>query len=166
VTETKPAEGPKPATTAKPANAHRRQATTAPHAASKTAHKTTKHHRKSKTKTKTAAQPGAAATQNASPKKVVVRNGSTKDPAVQLSPSLTQQQSSSQRQNVNQLLSDTDANLKTLSSRRISSSQNDTMNQIQQYVQQAKAAADAGDMERARNLAVKAHVLSEELVKH
>ena len=37
------------------------------------------------------------------------------------------------------------------------------MGQIRQYVQQAKTAADGGDIERAHNLAVKAHLLSEEL---
>jgi hypothetical protein len=96
----------------------------------------------------------------------VVRNGGTSDPSEQLSPSLTEQQASSQRQTVDLLLLDTAANLKKRSGRPTSSSQDDMMGQVRQYVQQAKAAADAGDIERAHNLAVKAHLLSEELAKH
>ena len=39
------------------------------------------------------------------------------------------------------------------------------MNQVRQFMDQSKAAIDAGDLERARTLAWKAEVLSEELVK-
>lgn len=39
------------------------------------------------------------------------------------------------------------------------------MNQIRQFMGQSKAAIDSGDLERARTLAWKAQVLSEELVK-
>ncbi len=85
---------------------------------------------------------------------------------MQLSPSLSQQQASSQNQDATQLLSATDANLKKLEGRTLTTSQQDAVNQIQQYMQQAKTAAAAGDVERAHNLAVKAHVLSDELVKH
>ena len=163
-TETKPAA--KPPATAKPASTHRRKTTTKPHVAAKPGTKSasTKHPPTHKAHAKTSAKPVSPSTQ--SPKKVVVRNGSTADPAVQLSPSLSQQQVSSQRQKIDQLLSDTDANLDKLSSQQITSTQSDTVNQVQQYVKQAKTAADAGDMERAGNLAVKAHLLSEELVKH
>lgn len=130
-------------------------------------HKTTstgkvaRHSQKPKPKTGTQ----SAAAQSSVPKKVV-RNGGASDPPAQLAPSLTEQQSSAQKQNISQLLTTTDANLKKLSGRQMNSTQQDTMAQIQQYVEQAKAATAAGDMERARNLAVKARLLSEELVKH
>ena len=167
-TQTKPAQAQKPSTPAKPASSHRSKAKTA-HTAAKTKTVVKTADKTSKLAHKPAAKPGAqaatAATQHTIPKKVV-RNGSTGDPAVQLSPGLSQQQSSAQRRNVSQLLSTTDTNLKKLAGREISSSQKETVEQIQQYVQQAKAASDAGDMERAHNLAVKARVLSEELLKH
>jgi hypothetical protein len=99
------------------------------------------------------------------PTKTVVRNGSTGEPSVQLSPGLSQQQASSQRQNTSQLLASTDANLKKVAARQLSASQEDTANQIRQYMQQANAAVAAGDLERGHNLAVKAQLLSEELVK-
>jgi hypothetical protein len=39
-------------------------------------------------------------------------------------------------------------------------------NQIRSYMQQAKEASASGDLERAYNLAVKAHLLSNELAGH
>jgi hypothetical protein len=100
------------------------------------------------------------------PTKTVVRNGSTGEPTVQLSPGLSQQQASSQRQNTTQLLANADANLKKIAAQQLSASQQDTAKQIRQYVQQANTAVAAGDLERGHNLAVKANLLSEELVKH
>ena len=38
--------------------------------------------------------------------------------------------------------------------------------QVRTYMEQAKAAAGAGDLERANNLATKAQLLSAELAKH
>jgi len=48
---------------------------------------------------------------------------------------------------------------------QLSSNQQDMVNQIRQFMGQSKAAIDSGDLERARTLAWKAQVLSEELVK-
>jgi outer membrane biosynthesis protein TonB len=98
--------------------------------------------------------------------KTVVPNGSTPDPKVQIAPSLTEEQASHQRQNTTQLLASTDANLKKISGRQLSASQQDVVKQIHTYIEQAKAAEEAGDLQRARNLAFKAHLLSDELLKH
>ena len=38
-------------------------------------------------------------------------------------------------------------------------------NQINQFMEQSKTAAVAGDLDRAHNLAMKAHLLSDELLK-
>ena len=102
----------------------------------------------------------------AAPEKKVVRNGGTADPAVQLGPSVSAEQASSERQNTAQLLAATDANLKQISSRAMSSSQQDSISQIRKYMEQAKAAEQAGDVQRAYNLASKARLLSDDLVKH
>jgi hypothetical protein len=98
--------------------------------------------------------------------KTVVPNGSTPDPKVQIAPSLTEEQASHQRQNTTQLLASTDANLKKIAGRQLSASQQDVVKQIHTYMAQAKVAEDAGDLQRARNLAFKAHLLSDELLKH
>lgn len=107
-----------------------------------------------------------AAPPGAGPTKTIVRNGSTPDPTAQISPSLTQGQASHQRQNTTHLLAATDANLTKISGRQLSSSQQDMVNQIRKYMEQAKAADATGDLQRAHNLALKAQQLSNELVKH
>lgn len=106
-----------------------------------------------------------AAKQDSTPDKVVVRNGSTAEPSVQLAPTVPEQQASNQQQNTTHLLDNTEANLKKISVRRLSVSQKETVTQIRSYMEQAKTAANAGDVQRANNLAVKAQLLSEELLK-
>ena len=107
----------------------------------------------------------AASTSTATPEKKVVRNGGTADPAVQLAPGVSAEQASSQRQNTTQLLAATDANLKRISSRSMNPSQQASVSQIRKYMEQAKAAEQAGDVQRAQNLASKALLLSDDLAK-
>jgi hypothetical protein len=121
--------------------------------ASKTPHKKRKRHK-------------TVASSNAPPEKKVVRNGSTADPVVQLAPGMSAEQASSQRQNTTQLMAATDANLKQISARQLNSSQQDSVSQIRKYIEQAKAAEQAGDVQRAHNLASKALLLSDDLAKH
>jgi hypothetical protein len=116
--------------------------------------------RKRRRRKRAAAAPGAA------PEKKVVRNGGTADPVVQLAPGMSAEQASSQRQSTTQLLATTDANLKQISTRQLSTSQRDSISQIRKYMEQAKAAEAAGDVQRAHNLASKAVLLSDDLVKH
>jgi hypothetical protein len=63
------------------------------------------------------------------------------------------------------LLSATDANLKKISSRPMNSSLQASVSQIRKYMEQAKAAEQAGDVQRAQNLASKALLLSDDLAK-
>jgi hypothetical protein len=98
--------------------------------------------------------------------KKVVRNGGTVDPVVQLAPGMSAEQASSQRQSTTQLLAATDDNLKQIASRQLSSAQQDSVSQIRKYIEQANAAEKAGDVQRAHNLASKALLLSDDLVKH
>jgi hypothetical protein len=107
-----------------------------------------------------------AAKPDSSPEKKVVKNGGTADPAVQLAPGVSNEQASRQRQSTTQLLATTDTNLKQLASRQLSVTQQDSVSQIRKYMEQAKAAEDAGDVQRAQNLASKALMLSDDLVKH
>ena len=98
--------------------------------------------------------------------KKVVRNGGTVDPVVQLAPGMSAEQASSQRQSTTQLLAATDANLKQISSRQLNSTQQDSVSQIRKYMEQAKAAEKAGDVQRAHNLASKACCCRMILAKH
>ncbi len=63
------------------------------------------------------------------------------------------------------MLAETESNLKKISGQQLNSNQQDMVSQIRQFMAQSKAAVGDGDMERARTLAWKAQVLSEELVK-
>jgi hypothetical protein len=143
---------------AKPASSVASPKASAPKSAAQepTAHKTKKHRHK---------HPKNAQA-HPEPSKVVVPNGGASDPSVQLAPSLTRQQAADQRQDTNQLLASTESNLKAIAGHPLQASQRDMVRQIEQYVAQAKAATKAGDLERAHNLALKAQLLSKELVKH
>jgi hypothetical protein len=65
---------------------------------------------------------------------------------------------------VNQLLGTTNQNLKKTAGWQLNSSQQDTISQTRQFVKQSEAAMAEGDLERARTLAWKAELLSEDLV--
>jgi hypothetical protein len=68
------------------------------------------------------------------------------------------------RQTIEQLLQSTDANLRSIS-RTLSSDERAMVEQIRTYMAQARTASTDGDLTRANNLALKAHLLSDELVK-
>jgi hypothetical protein len=113
---------------------------------------------------KQAAKAGVSTTQGAG--KVVVHNGGTAEPRVQLSPRVSDDQTSHERANTEGLLATTDSNLKQVAGRQLNPSQQETLTQIRSYMQQAKKASAAGDMGRAHNLAFKARLLSDDLVSH
>jgi hypothetical protein len=149
-----------PPKTSKPASGTKTSSPNSP-ARKSTATKTTKHHRKHSKKPPLGAEPPKAETP-----KVVVPNGGASDPSVQLAPSLSRQQAADQRQDTNELLASTESNLKAIAGHELQASQRDMVKQIEQYMAQAKEATKAGDLERAHNLALKAQLLSKELVKH
>jgi hypothetical protein len=97
--------------------------------------------------------------------KVIVRNGGATEGTPQLSPGISQEQAAHNRDNTEQLLATTDANLKSVAGRQLTPAQQSMVEQIHAYVTQSKAAADAGDLGRAHTLAFKAHLLSDELAK-
>jgi hypothetical protein len=97
--------------------------------------------------------------------KVVVRNGSTPDPSVQFSTTASPEQAAHERQDTAGLLTTTDTNLQKLSGHVLNSSQQDMLTQIRSYMQQAKSAQNAGDLQGAHSLALKAKLLSAELLR-
>jgi len=97
--------------------------------------------------------------------KVVVKNGGAKEGTPQLAPGSGKEQEQHKRENTNQLLATTDANLKSVAGRQLTPAQQSMMDQIRTYVAQSKAASGAGDLDRAHTLAYKAHLLSDELAR-
>lgn len=118
--------------------------------------KPVKKHKKTKKK---AAQPTDG------PRKIVVRNGSTADPELEFSPGLSRGEASYQRQTTTQLLAGTEVKLKALSGQKLNANDQALVDQIRNFMDQAKAAVNAGDLQRGHTLAYKAHLLSNELMR-
>lgn len=68
------------------------------------------------------------------------------------------------RQTIEQLLQSTDTNLRSIN-RQLNDNERAMVEQIKTYMAQARTASTDGDLTRANNLALKAHLLSDELVK-
>ena len=106
----------------------------------------------------------APAPKDCPPPKIVVRQGGTADPSIQLAGGPGTAQGSSKKDEVNQLLGATQENLKKIAGQPLSTNEQDTATQIRQFMDQSKAAIADGNLERARTLAWKAKTLSEDLV--
>jgi hypothetical protein len=99
------------------------------------------------------------------PAKVIVHDGGTSEPTVQLTRDAAIGPASPQAGKTDQLLGSTEENLKKLSGHQLSASQKEMVSQIRQYMEQSKTATASGDVERGRSLALKANLLSQELAK-
>jgi hypothetical protein len=109
--------------------------------------------------------PTASAPRNCPPSKIIVRQGGTSEPSIQLAGGAVGDQAANQRDSANQMLGSTEANLKKLAGQQLSANQQEMVTQVRQFMEQSRTAVSAGDLERARTLAWKAQLLSEELVK-
>jgi hypothetical protein len=103
---------------------------------------------------------------NGAPHKIVVREGGASEPAAQIAPGMTSTEATRQRDNAEQLLGATDDKLKRLAGRTLDAKQQETVGQIRNYMEGARSALKEGDVRRANTLAQKAHLLSDDLVKH
>jgi hypothetical protein len=100
------------------------------------------------------------------PRKIVVREGGAIEPSAQIVPGLTPQEADQQRQHAVEMLASTEEKLKQLSGRILDSRQQETVAQIHNYTDGARSALRDGDTQRAHTLALKAHLLADDLVKH
>jgi len=89
-------------------------------------------------------------------------NPARPDPAINAD--VSSAQLSQQKQTTAQLLEETEKTLGSLN-HTLSHDQEEVVNQIRSYVGQSRSATRDGDFERAYNLATKAHLLSDALVK-
>lgn len=102
---------------------------------------------------------------NCPPAKVIVKQGGTAEPSIQLAGGAGSKQTSQEADTAKQMLGTTEANLKQIAGKQLTSAQQEMVTQIRQFMEQSKAASGDGDLDRARTLAWKAQVLSQELVK-
>jgi hypothetical protein len=80
-----------------------------------------------------------------------------------IAPQLSRQESTAAQQETNQSLSIAEKNLAGTRGKSLNPTQSDLVSKIQGFLKDAREAAQAGDWSRARSLAKKAQVLSEEL---
>ena len=99
---------------------------------------------------------------NCPPPKIIVRQGGVSEPSIQLAGG---DKASPKKDSVNRMLQSTEGNLKKLSGQTLDTTQQGTVSQIRQFMDQSKEALAGGDVERAHTLAWKAELLSEDLVK-
>lgn len=100
------------------------------------------------------------------PPRTVVQEGGTSQPkqSGELTASITHDSAQHQRMTTAQLLDSTEFNLKSIS-RALTGDEQAMVSHIRSFEQQSRAATAEGDVERAYNLALKAHLLSDELIK-
>lgn len=78
---------------------------------------------------------------------------------------LSKEEFAAARQETSQSLDIAEKNLASTDNKRLNAAQKDLVSKIRGFLKDAREAAQAGDWARARNLAKKAQVLSEELVR-
>lgn len=114
----------------------------------------------------TQASTPAPAAAPAKTSKLVIQEGSAPNSQGQLAAGVGLEDSSSHsKQTTEQLLQSTQANLNSIN-RPLSPEEQAMVAQIKDYMAQSRKATADSDTVRARNLALKAHLLSDELVKH
>ena len=104
-------------------------------------------------------------TKDCPPAKVVVRNGGASEHAIRLS-GANDPQDSHRGQTTDMLLQSTGRNLQQLSKRQLDPAEKEMVAQVLRYTEQSRSATAAGDLELGHNFALKAHLLSDELVNH
>ena len=110
------------------------------------------------------APPQPAEQAAAAPPRIIIQEGGTTDNPSQVSEVGPHTPGTDQHRTTQQLLDATDNNLRGLT-RALTPDEKAMVEQIRAYMQQSRDATKDGDGVRAHNLALKAHLLSDELVK-
>lgn len=98
--------------------------------------------------------------------KIVVPEGGAKEPPAQIAPGLAPDEATRDRHEAEQWLTATDGQLKELSTRHLSDPRQEIVTQVRNYQLGARAALKENDLRRAHTLALKAHLLADDMVKH
>jgi len=97
------------------------------------------------------------------PSPVTPGNDAEKSEAPTIAPQLTSQESAVAEQQTNQSLRIAENNLQSARGKNLNATQTDLVSKIKGFIKDAREAAKITDWSRARSLAKKAQVLSEEL---
>lgn len=113
------------------------------------------------------AKPPADTIAKATPPRIVVQPATTPPADAQpniVVPDMSHTEEAHRRQNTDQLMLSTEANLRSLK-RVLNPDERSLLQQVQLFMQQSREASQSQDLVRAHNLAMKAHLLSDELVR-
>jgi len=97
------------------------------------------------------------------PPSATAGNDGEKSVAPRIAPQLTAQESALAKQQTNQSLNIAEKNLESARGKNLNAAQSDLVSKIRGFIKDAREAAKITDWSRARSLAEKAQVLSEEL---
>jgi hypothetical protein len=100
------------------------------------------------------------------PRKVVVKEGGASETPTQVAPKVEPGKANYERVATSILIADTDKNLERLKDFRLTKDQKATVEQIRLFLQQARDAFKQSDFQRAHALAMKARLLSDDLLPH
>jgi hypothetical protein len=103
-------------------------------------------------------------TQN-NPPRITIDRPQTNEGSSAIAPVLDHSDEAHHRLSTAQLLQSTEDNLRALT-RNLSEDEHATVAQIRNFMAQSRVAMNENDLVRAHNLALKAHLLSDELVRH
>ncbi len=119
------------------------------------------------TPTNATGKPPAEVARNTAPPKTTAPESNTDTHANpgQISPVITHNDAIHGTATTDQLLESTDTNLRNITKRQLSSDEQSIVAQINDYITQSHQATKDGDLVRAHNLALKAHLLSDDLAK-
>jgi hypothetical protein len=90
-------------------------------------------------------------------------DGDVKTETPLLAPQLSQQEIAAAQQQMNESIGVARHNLETAKSHKLNATQSDLASKVNSFVEESKVAVKEGDWARARNLARKAQLLSDEL---
>lgn len=102
---------------------------------------------------------------HAKPRRRVVTDGGTNDIDPQISEGMPNEVAVHRRASTDTLLSSTEEALKRISNRPLTADQQATVTQIRSYMEQSRDAIKKSDVDRAHTLALKAHLLTNALLK-
>lgn len=108
------------------------------------------------------AEPGTTAANL--PPRITIQAGGTSEPSGSISASLSHTEEAHHKLTATQLIDSTEDNLRLIK-RALNNNEQGLVRQINSFVAQARDAIKENDMVRAHNLALKGHLLSDELVR-
>jgi hypothetical protein len=111
------------------------------------------------------AVPGTGDTAQNNPPRITIDRPQTGEGSNTIAPALDHSDEAHHRQTTAQLLQSTEENLRSIT-RNLTEDEHATVAQIRNFMAQSRVATTENDLVRAHNLALKAHLLSDELVRH